>query len=136
MRNLILAAALLPCCRTVDVSFPEPAPVPSVPEKPPPEAYEAVEACPDGDYVHSFEIFPDGQARVALRGPGTAVSVDATAVPIPGGAAVLTFDGSSEPLGFADGEALVLIDRRPDGSALLHWESWTPSCGIRPGEGP
>lgn len=129
MKRAILAAALLAACSPTTFRLPPPPPEPAILEEPPPEVYQALEACPEGEFVHTFEVFQDGEARIELRGPGRDVVIDAKAVFITDDTFILAFVGSSEPLGFADGEALILLDRRTDGSAMLQWESWKPACG-------
>jgi len=129
MRRMALAAALLAACSPTTFPLPAPPLEPVVPEEPPPEVYEALELCPEGEFLHTFEVFPDGEAHIGLRGPGKAVNIDAKTVHITDDAFILAFAGSSEPLGFADGEALILLDRLGDGSARLQWESWKPVCG-------
>jgi hypothetical protein len=131
MRYAVLAMALAACGPIPKVRIPEPQGgyTPAyAPDDRPQEAYDVELPCPGGPMSVSVELFRDGEARIDVRGPGTDLRVDATAVPIPDGAAVLTFDGSSEQLGFADGEAVLVLSRNPDGSAVLGWERWAPSC--------
>lgn len=128
MRRFLLSAALLAGCgRSVPVIYlPGPPPEPG---PPPAESYEVTEDCPEGTFLHVFDVFPDGSARVLLSGPGTAVHVGARAVALPDGSAFLAYESSSKPIGVSEGEALVLLERTPYGAVVLHWESWQPSCG-------
>lgn len=132
MKKVILAAALLSACSPMSSAY-RPATVPdtaSEPESDPAEEYGSEIECPDRVISLSVRLFKDGEAQVGIANMvhGTTVYIDATAVPIPDDGIVLTFDQSSDQLGFADGEAIMVLDRRPDGSALLSWERWAPSC--------